>query len=62
VIIFAKNDKGCRLLNKIYSFTQILVGEGKIDFKYLNSIWTENDLNLVIPFYDSFIFNNQMHT
>ena len=59
VIIFAKNDNGCRLLNKIYSQANT-VGEGKIDFKYLNSIWTD-DVNLVIPFYDSFIFNNQMH-
>ena len=59
VIIFAKNDDGCRLLNKIYSHANT-VGEGKIDFKYLNGVWAR-DLNLVIPFYDSFIFNNQMH-
>ncbi len=59
VIIFAKNDDGCRLLNKIYSHANT-VGEGKIDFKYLNDAWT-SDVNLVIPFYDSFIFNNQMH-
>ena len=59
VIIFAKNDDGCRLLNKIYSHANT-VGEGKIDFKYLNGVWA-SDLNLVIPFYDSFIFNNQMH-
>jgi DNA polymerase III alpha subunit len=59
VIIFAKNDKGCKLLNKIYSYANIS-GEGKIDFKYLNSIWTP-DIDLVIPFYDSFIFNNHTH-
>ena len=59
VVIFAKNDNGCRLLNKIYSHAHT-VGDGKIDLKYLNSVWSD-DVNLVIPFYDSFIFNNQMH-
>jgi len=56
IIIFAKGDKGCKLLNQIYSlaFTE---GSGRIDYKNLKKFWSE-DLLLVIPFYDSFIFNN----
>jgi hypothetical protein len=60
IIIFAKNDDGCRLLNKISSHAAINCNN-RIDFQYLNSIWQNNDVDLVIPFYDSFIFNNQMY-
>ena len=60
IIIFAKDDEGCKLLNKIYSFSQML-GGGKVDCEYLNSIWSENSLDLVIPFYDSFIHENQLY-
>lgn len=57
IIIFARNSSGCKLLNKIYSwsFTQ---GGGRIDCKHLKGLWDENHLRLAIPFYDSFIFNN----
>ena len=60
IVILAKNDKGCKLLNKIYSFAYI-GNEGNIDFNYLNEIWDDNSLQLVIPFYDSFIYQNQLH-
>lgn len=60
IIIFAKNDDGCRLLNKISSHAAINCNN-RIDFKYLNSIWQGNNVDLVIPFYDSFIFNNHMY-
>lgn len=60
IIIFAKNDDGCRLLNKISSHAAINCNN-RIDFKYLNSIWEKDNVNLVIPFYDSFIFNNHMY-
>jgi DNA polymerase III alpha subunit len=60
IIIFAKDDEGCKLLNKIYSFSQML-GDGKVDCEYLNSVWSETSLGLVIPFYDSFIHNNQLY-
>ena len=59
IIIFAKNDEGCRLMYKIYSHAYTK-HNGKLDFKYLNSIWNDN-LEMVIPFYDSFIFNNNFH-
>ena len=58
IIIFANNDKGCRLLYRIYSFAH--TETGKVDFGFLNSLLDEN-LELVIPFYDSFIFNNNFH-
>jgi len=60
IIIFAKNDDGCRLLNKISSHAAINCNN-RIDFGYLNSIWQGNNVDLVIPFYDSFIFNNHMY-
>lgn len=57
VIIFAKNSKGCRLLNKIYSAAGTK-GGGKLDFNALKNIYTEEDLFIAIPFYDSFLFHN----
>jgi hypothetical protein len=60
IIIFSKSDEGCKLLNKISSHAAINCN-GRVDFKYLNSVWQENNVDLAIPFYDSFIFNNQMY-
>lgn len=57
IIIFAKNDNGCKLLNKIYSHA-FCDNSSFADCKYLASIWSEADLRLGIPFYDSFIYNN----
>jgi DNA polymerase III alpha subunit len=59
IIIFAKNDNGCKLLNKIYSaaFTE---GFGCIDLPHLEKLWDDKLLKLAIPFYDSFIFQNLM--
>jgi|TARA_R100000081_G_C4820265_1_gene179256 DNA polymerase III alpha subunit len=58
IIIFANNDDGCRLLYRIYSYAH--TGNGKVDFKFLNSVW-DDSVELIIPFYDSFIFNNNFH-
>jgi len=58
VVIFARNDNGCKILNKIYSFANTQ-GNGRIDYKNLESFFCE-DLILSIPFYDSFIFNNSL--
>jgi DNA polymerase III alpha subunit len=60
VIIFAKNDSGCRLLNSIYS-DAFCNNEGVLILSNLNSIWDESCLEMAIPFYDSFIFMNHMH-
>jgi DNA polymerase III alpha subunit len=57
IIIFAKNDDGCKLLNKIYS-KAYCEHEGYIDCNFLSSIWNDKNLNLSIPFYDSYIYQN----
>ena len=59
ITIFSKNEKGCKSLNKIYSFAQT-EGDGSIDFLNLKKIWTD-DLLMYIPFYDSFLYNNFMY-
>lgn len=59
IVLVAKNDQGCLLLNTIYSHVNLKLG-GRLDFKYLNKVWDEDLLALVIPFYDSFIFNNTL--
>lgn len=60
IIILAKNDKGCKLLNAAYSFAN-LEGSGKVDFNFLNKLWDKDHLELVVPFYDSFIHQNQLY-
>ena len=61
-ILIAKNDEGYRKLIKIYT---LAAQDGfyyvpRIDFKHLNELWSDEDLQMVVPFYDSFIFNNVM--
>jgi DNA polymerase III alpha subunit len=60
VIIFAKNDGGCKLLNTIYSHA-FCKNDGILDLKFLGSTWEEDSLSLAIPFYDSFIYMNSLH-
>jgi len=59
IIVFAKNNEGCKLLNKIYSkaFCEF---SGFLDYKSLKNLWDENHLKLAIPFYDSFIHVNTL--
>jgi DNA polymerase III alpha subunit len=59
VIIFAKNDQGCKLLNKIYS-TAFTSESNTLPMQELEKIWVEKNLSLCIPFYDSFIYNNSL--
>ncbi len=59
VIVFAKNDSGCKQLNKIYSKAFETEAQA-IDMNDLADLWQEENLKLAIPFYDSFIFNNIM--
>jgi len=59
LIIFARNDDGCKLLNKIYSAT--FTSEGNtLPMDILKKLWNEKSLSLCVPFYDSFIFNNTL--
>jgi DNA polymerase III alpha subunit len=59
IIIFAKNSKGCKLLNNIYSDA---FGESysAVDHRSLSKFWSDRSLTLSVPFYDSFIYNNTM--
>jgi len=59
IVIFALDDLGCVLLNKIYSLA-FVENDGKLTYKDLKSLWDENSLSLVIPFYDSFIHQNNL--
>lgn len=57
VIIFAKNSDGCKIMNKIYS-AAFCDFSGYVDYQFIKKIWSEKDLHLAIPFYDSFIHVN----
>jgi hypothetical protein len=57
IIIFAKDDLGCKLMNKIYSkaFCEF---SGFLDYSSLKELWNDQHLKMAIPFYDSFIYVN----
>ena len=57
VIVFAKDNDGCKLLNKIYS-RAFCTNTGFLDYIDLKELWNDNHLKLAIPFYDSFIYIN----
>lgn len=59
IIIFAKNDDGARELMKLYS-AAFSESEGFLDYKVLAERWSAN-LDLAIPFYDSFIHRNNFY-
>lgn len=62
-IIFAKNEEGYRRLVKIYSDAAILGSYYRApysDFNVLREFWDDSSLQLVVPFYDSFIFKNTL--
>jgi len=60
VNIFAKNHEGYKKLIKIYSRAaqEGFYYEPRIDNDFVKTIWSDNDLKLAIPFYDSFVFQN----
>tara|TARA_R100000008_G_C3586433_1_gene172760 strand:- start:2296 stop:3114 length:819 start_codon:yes stop_codon:yes gene_type:complete len=59
IVIFAKGDRGVKKLYKIYSKVFCDHG-GKITEPDLKKMWTKKDLMLAIPFYDSFIYQNNL--
>ena len=59
-VIFAMDDKGCKLLNKIYSLA-FVDNNGKLRYRDLKSLWDSKSLSFVVPFYDSFIHENNLH-
>ena len=61
-IVLCKNDLGYKRLIKIYSLAAKdgFYYEPRIDFDSLKSQWCNDDLALVVPFYDSFLFENNL--
>ena len=59
VIVFAKNDAGCKELVKLYSEAHTK-SDGFLDYSLLKERWSEN-LDLVFPFYNSFIHKNNFY-
>jgi len=57
VVILARNDDGCKLLNQIYSRAFTKEG-GRLTFDIIREYWDHEALTLVIPFYCSFLHNN----
>ena len=62
LIIFAKKDnfKDLIKLHNIATTTGIYDGRPRLDYTTLKNNWSKN-LLMVIPFYDSFIFNNLLY-
>lgn len=59
VIVFAKNDAGCKELVKLYSEAHTK-SDGFLDYSLLKERWSEN-LDLAFPFYNSFIHKNNFY-
>jgi len=55
IVLFAKNDSGVKNLIRIFSLAN--KNGSFVDSVFLQNNWS-NDLMLCIPFYDSFIYNN----
>lgn len=62
-IIFAKDSKGYDSLIKLWSLSsqEGFYYNARIDFNNLKKLWN-NHLKLVVPFYDSFIFENAFYS
>lgn len=58
IILFALNTEGCHKLIKISSEINTQFG-GKASYPYLKSIWSK-DIQMVVPYYDSFLMKNLM--
>lgn len=55
VVVFSKNSEGCKKLYKIYSESKF---KENYSIQDLYSSWDSKNLDLFIPFYDSFLFKN----
>tara|TARA_Y100000356_G_C11214120_1_gene265227 strand:- start:41 stop:793 length:753 start_codon:yes stop_codon:yes gene_type:complete len=64
VIVFPKNNEGYKKLIKISTFASRkgFYYYPRIDYKTLKSFWNDKDLKLAIPFYDSYVFKNSLHS
>lgn len=62
VVIFANTQQGYKSLIKLYTIAaqKGFYYEPRIDYKNLAKLWSDKDLTLMIPFYDSFLHKNAM--
>ena len=63
IIVFAKNKEGYKKLIKIYTEAaqKGFYYVPRTDYKSLKKHWSDKDLNMVVPFYDSFLHLNTLH-
>ncbi len=61
-IILAKNTNGYKRLIKIFSASSLngFYYTPRADFKLISSLWDDEDLQLIAPFYDSFLHKNYL--
>ena len=61
-VILAKNQEGYKRLIKISSSASCdgFYYQPRTDLKTLEDNWSDKDLQLCVPFYDSFLFNNSL--
>ncbi|MAF42967.1 MAG: hypothetical protein CMI54_02185 [Parcubacteria group bacterium] len=64
IVIFIKNAEGYKRLIRIFSLASRkgFYYEPRIDYKNLEKEWSDDDLSLVIPFYDSYLFKNTLYS
>jgi len=61
-VILAKNEDGYKRLIKIFSNAACdgFYYQPRTDLNKVKSFWSDKDLQLCVPFYDSFLFNNTL--
>ena len=61
-VILARNDEGYKKLIKISSYAACdgFYYQPRVDFSVLEQHWDDEDLQLCVPFYDSFLFKNSL--
>ena len=61
-VVLARNEEGYKKLIKISSYAACdgFYYQPRIDFSVLEKYWSDEDLQLCVPFYDSFLFKNSL--
>ena len=64
IVILLKNEEGYKRLIRIFSLAARdgFYYEPRIDYKTLKKEWSDKDLSMAIPFYDSYLFKNTLYT
>jgi len=64
IVILLKNEEGYKRLIRIFSQASRdgFYYEPRTDYKNLKKEWSNKDLSMVIPFYDSYLFKNTLYS